>query len=58
MKTMLEINKKKVPAVRIDPSLDKYDSVVLFPEKLAKANVQLKKSGFPKLTNKKTKSQP
>ena len=53
MKTMLEINKKKVPAVRIDPSLDKYDNVVLFPEKLAKANEQLKKSGFPKLTDKK-----
>lgn len=53
MKTMLEINKKKVPAVRIDPSLDKYDNVVLFPEKLAKANEQLKKSGFPKITDKK-----
>jgi hypothetical protein len=53
MKTMLEINKKKVPAVRIDSSLDEYDNVVLFPEKLAKANEQLKKSGFPKLTGKK-----
>jgi hypothetical protein len=50
---MLEINEKKVPAVRIDPSLDKYDNVVLFPEKLAKANEQLKKSGFPKPKNKK-----
>ena len=49
MKTMHDINKKKVPAVRIDPSLDKYDDVVLFPEKLKKANEQLKKSGFPKL---------
>lgn len=49
MKTMLEINTKKVPAVRIDPSLDKYDNVVLFPDKLVKANEQLKKSGFPKL---------
>jgi hypothetical protein len=47
MKTMLEVNEKKVPAVRIDPSLDKYDDVVLFPDKLAKANKQLKKSGFP-----------
>lgn len=53
MKTMLEINKNKVPAVRIDPLLDKYDDVVLFPEKLAKANEQLKKSGFPKLPKKK-----
>ncbi|MCX6323931.1 MAG: hypothetical protein NTZ41_07000 [Sphingobacteriales bacterium] len=53
MKTMLEINKNKVPAVRIDSSLEKYDNVVLFPEKLAKANEQLKKSGFPKFTDKK-----
>ena len=53
MKTMLEINKTKVPAVRIDPSLDKYDNVVLFPENLAKANEQLKKSGFPAPTDKK-----
>ena len=49
MKTMLEINKKKIPAVRIDPSLDKYDKIVLFPEKLAKANERLQKSGFPNL---------
>lgn len=49
---MLEINKKKVPAVRIDPTLDKYDHVVLFPDKLAKANKQIKKSGFPKLAEK------
>ncbi len=53
MKTMLEINEKKVPAVRIDHSLDKYDNVVLFPEKLAKANEQLKKSGVPRMTKKK-----
>jgi len=53
MKTMVEINEKKVPAVRIDPSLDKYDNVVLFPDKLAKANNQLKKSGFPVLIDKK-----
>lgn len=53
MKTMLEINTQKVPAVRIDPSLDKYDNVVLFPDKLAKANEQVKKSGFPKLPEEK-----
>lgn len=53
MKSMLEINEKKVPAVRIDPSLDEYDNVVLFPDKLTKANEQIKKSGFPKLTKKK-----
>jgi hypothetical protein len=53
MKTMIEINEKKVPAVRIDPSLDKYEHVVLFPEKLEKANEQIKKSGFPKPAHKK-----
>lgn len=53
MKTMLDINEKKVPAVRIDPALDKYDDVVLFPDKLAKANENLKKAGFPKLSEKK-----
>ena len=53
MKSILELNEKKVPVVRIDKSLNKYDNVVLFPEKLAKANEQLKKSGFPKLPNKK-----
>lgn len=52
MKTMKDLNKKKVPAVRIDPSLDKYDNVILFPTKLTKANEDLKKSGFPKLTQK------
>ncbi len=55
MKTMHEINKKKVPAVRIDPSLNKYDNIVLFPDKLAKANKKLKKSGFPKLPDKKSR---
>lgn len=51
MKTMLEINEKKVPAVRIDPALDKFDNTILFPEKLVKANENLKKSGFLKLPN-------
>lgn len=53
MKNMFEINKKKVPAVRIDAALDKYDNIVLFPDKLEKANDQLKKSGLPKLPRKK-----
>ncbi len=53
MKTMIDLNDKKIPAVRIDPSLDKYDDIVLFPDKLTKANENLKKSGFPKLPEKK-----
>jgi hypothetical protein len=55
MKNIPELNEKRVLAVRIDSSLDKYDNVVLFPEKLAIANEQLKKSGFPKQANKKQK---
>ena len=51
---MIEMNKKKVPVVRIDRSLDKYDDIVLFPAKLAKANERLKQSGFPKLPLKKS----
>jgi hypothetical protein len=39
--------KNKVPDVRIDPSLDKYKDKVLFPEKLAKANKQLKNVKLP-----------
>ena len=54
MKTTLDTNKKKLPAVQIDPSLDKFDNVVLFPDKLAKANEQLKKSGFPGMKAKKS----
>ena len=33
MKSVLELNEKKVPVVRIDKALNKYDGVVLFPEK-------------------------
>ncbi len=48
-----KISAKKVPVVRIDPALNKYDNVVLFPEKLKKANEKLRKTGFPKLPKKK-----
>ena len=44
-----ELNKRKTPIVIIDESLDKYINVVLFPEKLAKANITAKKLGLPKL---------
>jgi hypothetical protein len=47
MKTMLDLNTKKVPAVRIDPSLDKYDNIVLFPDKLQEANKRINQSTFP-----------
>ena len=38
----------KVPDIRINPDLDKYDNVVLFPELLAKAKALLKEAGPPK----------
>ena len=44
-----ELNKKKVPIVRIDKSLNKYNDIVLFPDKLEKANEMLRTVGLPKL---------
>lgn len=43
-----EIEKRKVPIVRIDKSLNKYKNVVLFPDKLEKANEMLRTVGLPK----------
>lgn len=37
----------KTPIVRIDPALEQYRDVVLFPEKLAKANEMLKTAKLP-----------
>ncbi len=47
-KTVQELNKNKIPVVRIDPSLEQYRDKVLFPEKLAKANEMLKTAKLPK----------
>ncbi|SFP93274.1 hypothetical protein [Parafilimonas terrae] len=49
MKSVLELNEKKVPVVRIDKALNKYDDVVLFPEKVKKARESFKKFGIPDL---------
>jgi len=38
----------KTPVVRIDKSLNKYDDVILFPDKLEKANEMLRRVGIPK----------
>ena len=43
-----DLNKKKVPIVKIDKSLNKYSDKVLFPEKLEKANEMLRTIGLPK----------
>ena len=48
MKIIKEIKKKKTPIVKINQSLNKYDDIVLFPEKLEKANHILKSIGLPK----------
>ena len=48
MKITKELKKRKVPIVRIDKSLNKFDNIVLFPEKLEKANEMLRNVGLPK----------
>lgn len=48
MKITEELKKRKIPIVKIDRSLNKYDDKVLFPEKLNKANEMLKRTGLPK----------
>ena len=48
LKIISEIKKRKVPIVRIDKSLNKYDDIVLFPDKLEKANEMLRTVGLPK----------
>jgi len=48
MRTVAEIKNRKVPIVRVDNSLDKYDDKILFPDKLEKANEMLRKVGLPK----------
>ena len=48
MKKVEDLNKSKVPIVRIDPSLNQYRDKILFPDKLAKANELLKTAKLPK----------
>ena len=48
MKITTELKKRKTPIVRIDKSLNKYDNQNLFPDKLEKANLTLKRIGLPK----------
>jgi predicted nucleotide-binding protein (sugar kinase/HSP70/actin superfamily) len=48
MKVITEIKKRKIPIVRVDNSLKKYDDKILFPDKLEKANEMLRKIGLPK----------
>ena len=48
--TLEEIKKRKTPIVIIDKALNKFNNIVLFPEKLEKANKMLKTVGLPKPT--------
>lgn len=52
MKSILELNEKKVPVIRIDKKLNKYDNVVLFPDKVEKAKEMLQTIGLPDLKRK------
>ena len=42
-----ELNKSKIPIVKLDKRLERFRGKVLFPEKLAKANEILSKVGIP-----------
>lgn len=52
MKTIKELNDKKIPIVRIDNSLEKYKKMPIFQDKVDKANDMLKTVGLPKLATK------
>lgn len=47
MKKSESRSSKKIPGLSIDPSLDRLSSMVLFPAKLERANLQIRKAGFP-----------
>lgn len=51
MKTK-KINTRKKPIIVIDKSLDFYNNISLFPEKVEKANQMLKNIGLPKFNKK------
>ena len=52
MKTIKELNEKKIPIVRIDKSLEKYKTLPIFQDNVDKANEVLKTVGLPKLASK------
>ena len=53
MKTIQELNERKIPIVRINNSLKKYKTLPIFQEKVDKANEMLRTIGLPKPTTKK-----
>lgn len=44
-----KLNKKKIPIVQIDNSLEKFKKLPVFQEKLDKANETLRVVGLPKI---------
>lgn len=52
VKTIEELDQSKVPIIRVDGSLNKYDNQVLFPEKVETANKALRTIGLPKTAEK------
>ena len=53
MNTIDDLNRRKIPIVKIDNSLKKYKGMSLFQDKIDKANETLQKVGLPQLENKK-----
>ena len=45
--TIKELNKSKLPIVKVDKKLEKLSKKILFPEKLESANETLKAVGTP-----------
>lgn len=48
MKTIKEINSKRLPVIVIDQSLEKYKEMPIFQSKVDEANEVLRKIGLPK----------
>jgi len=49
MKTIQELNEKKLPIVKINNDLKKYKKMPIFQEKVEKANETLRTTGLPKM---------
>ncbi len=52
MKKIEKLNQSNVPVIALDKKLEKLRDKVLFPEKLAKANEILNKTGLPQKVTK------
>ncbi len=46
-----DLNKRKIPVVKIDKKLEQFRGKVLFPKKLPLANEMLSKAKLPNLEN-------